>query len=149
MERIKSRRNNLRQAEVDQNKDEFKELFKEVQWMKKNAQRELSQGLEDEDILVEEYFSDEENGGDDIDDEDEEEDTTRRIFFCSRTHSQLSQFVREVKKSPFGNSISLVSLASRSVMCVNPSVSALKSQTAVNERCLDLKRRKAAKVHGE
>jgi len=149
MERIKSRRNNLRQVEVDQNKDEFKELFKEVQWMKKNAQRELSQGLEDEDILVEEYFSDEENGGDDIDDEEEEEDTTRRIFFCSRTHSQLSQFVREVKKSPFGNSISLVSLASRSVMCVNPSVSALKSQTAVNERCLDLKRRKAAKVHGE
>ena len=49
MERIKSRRNNLRQVEVDQNKDEFKELFKEVQWMKKNAQRELSQGLEDED----------------------------------------------------------------------------------------------------
>ena len=149
MERIKSRRNNLRQVEVDQNKDEFKELFKEVQWMKKNAQRELSQGLEDEDILVEEYFSDEENGGDDMDDEEEEEDTTRRIIFCSRTHSQLSQFVREVKKSPFGNSISLVSLASRSVMCVNPSVSALKSQTAVNERCLDLKRRKAAKVHGE
>ena len=52
MERIKSRRNNLRQVEVDQNKDEFKELFKEVHWMKKNAQRELSQGLEDEDILV-------------------------------------------------------------------------------------------------
>jgi len=147
MERIRSRRNTLKQAEMEQNKDEFNELFKEVQWMKKEAERELSQGLEDQDILVEEYFSDDEKEND-LDLEEEEEDTARRIFFCSRTHSQLSQFVREVKKSPFGNSISLVSLASRSVMCVNPAVSSLKSQTAINERCLDLKRRKAVKPEG-
>ena len=148
MERIKSRRNSLKQVELEQNKDEFNELFKEVKWMKKAAERELSQGLEDQDILVEEYFSDDERVNDDLEEEEEEEDTARRIFFCSRTHSQLSQFVREVKKSPFGNSISLVSLASRSVMCVNPAVSGLKSQAAVNERCLDLKRRKAAKPEG-
>ena len=148
MERIKSRRNNLKQVEMEQNKDEFNELFKEVQWMKKAVERELSQGVGDEDILVEEYFSDDEKVTDDLEEEAEDEDTARRIFFCSRTHSQLSQFVREVKKSPFGNSVSLVSLASRSVMCVNPTVSALKSQTAINERCLDLKRRKATKTEG-
>ena len=148
MERIRSRRNTLKQAEMEQNKDEFNELFKEVQWMKKEAERELSQGLEDQDILVEEYFSDDEKENDLDLEEEEEEDTARRIFFCSRTHSQLSQFVREVKKSPFGNSVSLVSLASRSVMCVNPAVSSLKSQTAINERCLDLKRRKAVKQEG-
>ena len=37
-------------------------------------------------------------------------------------------FFREVKKSPFGNDISLVSLASRNVMCINPAVKKLNSQ---------------------
>ena len=107
MVRIRERRKNINMTEIEQNKDEFNELFKEVQWMKKAAQKEMNQGPGDEDILVDEYLSDEEQE----DREDaEEEDTTRRIFFCSRTHSQLSQFVREVKKSPFGRSVSLVSV---------------------------------------
>ena len=71
MERIKSRRNSLKQAEMEQNKDEFNELFKEVQWMKKAAERELSQGLEDQDILVEEYFSDDEKVNDDLEEEED------------------------------------------------------------------------------
>ena len=91
---------------------------------------------------MEEYVSDEEQE----DKLEEEEDTSRRIFFCSRTHSQLSQFVREVKKSPFGESVSLVSLASRAVMCVNPTVKGLQSQAAINERCLELGRKKSSKL---
>ena len=139
MAKIRARRSQLNQTDIDQNKDEFNELFKEVKWIQKAAQREMSQGGGDEDILVEEYLSDEE-----VDDEFEadEEDTNRRIFFCSRTHSQLSQFVREVKKSPFGSDVSLVSLASRAVMCVNPSVKKLPSQAAINEKCLELGRKK-------
>jgi len=140
MAKIRARRSQLNQTDIDQNKDEFNELFKEVKWIQKAAQREMSQGGGDEDILVEEYLSDEE-----VDDEFEadEEDTSRRIFFCSRTHSQLSQFVREVKKSPFGSDVSLVSLASRAVMCVNPSVKKLPSQAAINEKCLELGRKKS------
>ena len=69
MERIKSRRNNLKQVEMEQNKDEFNELFKEVQWMKKAVERELSQGVGDEDILVEEYFSDDEKVTDDLEEQ--------------------------------------------------------------------------------
>lgn len=38
-----------------------------------------------------------------------------QIYYCSRTHSQLSQFVREVQKSPFGKDTRLVSLGSRQV----------------------------------
>ena len=139
LSKIKAKRNQLKQAEIEYQKDEFDELFKEVKWIQKAVQREISQGAGDEDILVEEYFSDEEGGGEDS----EEEDTSRRIFFCSRTHSQLSQFVREVKKSPFGSEVSLVSLASRAVMCVNPIVKKLPSQAAINEKCLELGRKKS------
>ena len=140
---IRRRRGEVKQAEVDKNKDEFEELFKEVKSIKKAVEREISQGPGDEDILLEEYFSDEEEDGDNLDGVEEEEDSVRRIYFCSRTHSQLSQFVREVKKSPFNNDVSLVSLASRGVMCVNPAVRKLQSQSAINEACLDLGRKKS------
>ena len=60
--KIKARRGQLNQVDIEQTKDEFNELFKEVKWMQKAAQREISQGAGDEDILVEEYFSDEEAG---------------------------------------------------------------------------------------
>ena len=40
---------------------------------------------------------------------------TLQIYFCSRTHSQLSQFVREVMKSPYGDGTRVVSLGSRQV----------------------------------
>ena len=140
---IRRRRGEVQQAEVEKNKDEFEELFKEVKSIKKAVERELSQGPGDEDILVEEYFSDEDGDVDDLDEEAEEEDTTRRIYFCSRTHSQLSQFVREVKKSPFSSDVTLVSLASRGVMCVNPAVKRLQSQAAINEACLELGRKKS------
>lgn len=49
----------------------------------------------------------------------EEEDTGKpsfkntKIFFCSRTHSQLSQFVHELKRSPYSEEISVVPLSSR------------------------------------
>ena len=38
-----------------------------------------------------------------------------KIYYCSRTHSQLDQFVKEVKKSSFGASTRVVSLGSRLV----------------------------------
>ena len=38
-----------------------------------------------------------------------------QIYYCSRTHTQLAQFVREVQKSPYGGSISVVTLGSRQV----------------------------------
>lgn len=57
-----------------------------------------------------------------------------KIIYASRTHSQISQFVKEVKRSPFGNNIRLCSLASRQQMCINEAVVNLKSMSAVNDR---------------
>ena len=38
-----------------------------------------------------------------------------QIFYCSRTHSQLAQFVREVQKSPYSDEIQVITLGSRQV----------------------------------
>ncbi|KAK4556199.1 ATP-dependent DNA helicase chl1 [Recurvomyces mirabilis] len=73
-----------------------------------------------------------------------------QVFFCSRTHSQLSQFVGELQRVhlPPGmppesddkseEPLKHVSLGSRKNLCINPKVAKLHSQTAVNERCVEL-----------
>merc|ERR1719228_1580574 len=131
--------------EEEKNIDEFNQLFKEVEWMKKSLDRG-DDGGEDDEFLIDDYVSDDEQAQADPypgEQEDEEEDNRLKIIFCSRTHSQLTQFVREVKKSPFANEVSLVSLASRNVMCINPAVKKLKSQAAINEKCLELGKKKS------
>ena len=56
--------------------------------------------------------------GSDTDEEDEEVAPKRRqIFFCSRTHSQLSQFVSELHRTPFAETLSVVAIAGRKVRC--------------------------------
>lgn len=68
---------------------------------------------------------------------------TRKILFCSRTHSQLSQFIHEVKASPFGTDARAVVLGSRQTLCINEKVLALKSLTQINDRCKDLQGKKS------
>ncbi|KAJ5767938.1 hypothetical protein N7533_000521 [Penicillium manginii] len=88
--------------------------------------------------------------------EQDDEDDSVKIFYCSRTHSQLSQFAGELRRVAFPSSIpsdpeaegkddlSLeervkhLSLGSRKNLCINPKVQALGNSTAINERCLDL-----------
>ncbi|KAL5361862.1 helicase C-terminal domain-containing protein [Aspergillus floccosus] len=79
-----------------------------------------------------------------------------KIFYCSRTHSQLSQFASELRRVTVPSSIPKdldvgpsgeetleervkhLSLGSRKNLCINPRVAALENPTAINERCLDL-----------
>lgn len=56
-----------------------------------------------------------------------------QIYFCSRTHSQLSQFIAEIKKSPY-SSVRTILLASRQNYCINKTVKNLKHLTLINER---------------
>jgi chromosome transmission fidelity protein 1 len=87
--------------------------------------------------------------------EDVEEEV--KVYFCSRTHSQLSQFVGELKrvKLPPGlppedgpkdvtEGVKQLSLGSRKNLCINPKVNKLESQTAVNERCIELQQSSTA-----
>ncbi|KAL6782475.1 XPD4 [Auxenochlorella protothecoides x Auxenochlorella symbiontica] len=66
-----------------------------------------------------------------------------QIIFCSRTHSQLSQFVGELRRTRFVDSLSLVVLGSRGALCINDAVARLGSPAAVNEACAELQRRPA------
>lgn len=65
----------------------------------------------EKDLILEDALSNSESS--------EEENTEEplfkntKIFFCSRTHSQLTQFVHELKRSPFSQDISVVPLSSR------------------------------------
>uniref|UniRef100_K3W6Y0 Helicase ATP-binding domain-containing protein n=1 Tax=Globisporangium ultimum (strain ATCC 200006 / CBS 805.95 / DAOM BR144) TaxID=431595 RepID=K3W6Y0_GLOUD len=73
-----------------------------------------------------------------------------KIIYCSRTHSQISQFVREIRKTVFGDHIRVVSLGSRKNLCTNPSVASLRSDLQMTDKCLDMlqgakKQTKAAK----
>jgi len=66
--------------------------------------------------------SDEEGSEDGFSDDDEEEEKQLKIYFCSRTHSQLSQFIMELKKTHFSNEINVVSLGSRKNLCINKGI---------------------------
>lgn len=80
-----------------------------------------------------------------------------KIFFCSRTHSQLTQFVGELRrlkippaippendekglvaKDTLSEELKHLTLGSRKNLCINSKVTALKHPTAMNERCLEL-----------
>ncbi|RPA73019.1 DNA repair helicase [Ascobolus immersus RN42] len=81
--------------------------------------------------------------------EDDLPDGTK-IYYCSRTHSQLSQFVNELRrvKVPTGipddtdtllaEEVKHLSLGSRKNLCINPAVNKLASTTSMNEKCLEL-----------
>ncbi|XP_036721870.1 ATP-dependent DNA helicase DDX11 isoform X3 [Balaenoptera musculus] len=104
----------------------------------------------EEELVLAEYESDKEKGstsGVDADEDDLEEEhvTKREIYYCSRTHSQLAQFVHEVQKSPFGKDTRLVSLGSRQNLCVNEDVRKLGSVQLINDRCVELQRSKHEK----
>ncbi len=97
--------------------------------------------------------------------EAEEQDEDRlKIIFCSRTHSQLTQFVNELRRvkpptsvppdlvgadqssgSELEEGVKHLALGSRKNLCINSKVNRLSSATAINEQCLDLQKPGTAK----
>ncbi|KAG6136637.1 hypothetical protein E4U38_001297 [Claviceps purpurea] len=93
-------------------------------------------------------------------DDDELVNEEIKIYYTSRTHSQLSQFISELRRPVFpaslpqafagGNEadkepVKLVPLSSRQRLCINPSVSRLGSVQAINDRCSELQQSKSTK----
>ncbi|KAL4805264.1 helicase C-terminal domain-containing protein [Aspergillus unguis] len=88
-----------------------------------------------------------------------------KIFYCSRTHSQLSQFAGELRRVTIPSSVPEVlreglteeeelserikhlPLGSRKNLCINPRVAALGNPTAINERCLEIQQPSTAEQH--
>ncbi|PON34974.1 DNA helicase (DNA repair), Rad3 type [Parasponia andersonii] len=124
--------------------------------------------LSDKEFLLEEYESEEEGalgdgkskrktmgvslssssdeeGGDGSGEKDEEEGKLK-VYFCSRTHSQLSQFIKELRKTVFSNEMKVVCLGSRKNFCINEEVLMLGNPARINERCLELQKKNNDKV---
>lgn len=103
----------------------------------------LEEDKEDYDILDD--FDETSNYLDEAENEDDKCQMTK-VLFASRTHSQLSQVINEIKKSPFGKYIRCTTLASRQNLCINPNVLKLKNLSEINEKCLDMQKSKSTKT---
>ena len=80
----------------------------------------------------------------------ETDDGRIRVVVASRTHSQLSQFVGELRRTRFAEVVAAVALGSRAQLCVNDEVLGTKggrvlSASTVAERCRDLQKQKGSK----
>ncbi|XP_034946686.1 ATP-dependent DNA helicase DDX11 [Chelonus insularis] len=116
---------------------------------KKNKDEVSKDGLEDSiaerndiDLLLEDFSLD--SDSDDEETKEEEEAEVVKIFFCSRTHSQLTQFIGEVKRSPYVAEISLVPLASRQNYCINKAVKSLNHINLINDKCIQMQKKKTS-----
>uniref|UniRef100_A0AAX7V306 Helicase ATP-binding domain-containing protein n=1 Tax=Astatotilapia calliptera TaxID=8154 RepID=A0AAX7V306_ASTCA len=146
-ERLEMIRNNVQlKYAVKRKSYEEDEAFKLLQ-LSKEEQVEATGDQEDEELIIAEYESDDESKIKTEKDEDDElvEEHVTKIYYCSRTHSQLAQFVHEVQKSPFSKDISVVTLGSRQNLCINEEVRQLGSIQRINDRCMEMQKNK----HGE
>ncbi|XP_053637963.1 ATP-dependent DNA helicase DDX11 isoform X1 [Cherax quadricarinatus] len=156
---LKERRHVIKRSNVQKVDDEFEELFRDLHEVQENVRRELSSisggemlSPEEASLLLDDYCSDDEAQKSSKENEEEDDSGCLKIYYCSRTHSQLSQFVHEVQKTAFGEDVRVVSLASRQNLCVNEAVNKLGNMSLINDKCLDLQRGKkgqATKCEGD
>ena len=76
----------------------------------------------------------------------------RKIIYAARTHSQLSQFISELRRTHWGSTVKVVALGSRSLLCGNEDVmysskdakvkKNRRSEAEITEMCLDMQKNK-------
>ncbi|CAH2071009.1 unnamed protein product, partial [Iphiclides podalirius] len=139
--RVSKLKNNINQRS---NENYFKfnnKIEKESENNKENIP--VDQEDEDDDLIV-----DNQDMKNDSDNEDaetgikDENESMNKIYISSRTHSQLSQFIGEIKRTAFKEDTRVVTLASRQHYCINSDVAKLKNVHLINERCLDMQKSK-------
>uniref|UniRef100_A0A8C5ALP8 DEAD/H (Asp-Glu-Ala-Asp/His) box helicase 11 n=1 Tax=Gadus morhua TaxID=8049 RepID=A0A8C5ALP8_GADMO len=112
------------------------ETLKLLQLSKGGEEEEALGDAEEEELIVAEYESDEDS---------KTKSKYVHIYYCSRTHSQLAQFVHEVQKSAFCQDVRVVTLGSRQNLCINEDVRRLGSIQRINDRCMEMQKNR----HGE
>ena len=58
-----------------------------------------------------------------------------KVIIASRTHSQISQLLKELKRTKYKDIFNVVTLGSRSQLCVNPCISKNSASNIVNDQC--------------
>eukprot|EP01041_Mallomonas_annulata_P006326 gene6326-12801_t len=101
----------------------------------------------DSEFLLEEYSSDKEDETNSLSSEDDSDDDSDdglpKLIYCSRTHSQVAQFVTEIKRTMYSK-IRCITLGSRKNLCVNENITRnnnQKSDAFISERCLELQKK--------
>lgn len=112
--------------------------------VKKRALKELEdESMDDIDLNDDNNLIIDEDYEDMTNEKNDQQYFRPKIFYCSRTHSQLSQFVNEFKKTKYFTenncSMMLVPLSSRINYCVNPSLKRLNNLNMINENCNELR----------
>lgn len=73
----------------------------------------------------------------------------RKIIYAARTHSQLSQFIGELRRTHWGETVKVVALGSRSLLCGNEDVlyasktnkkNSRRNESEITEMCLDMQK---------
>ncbi|XP_041970232.1 ATP-dependent DNA helicase DDX11 isoform X1 [Aricia agestis] len=147
-EYFKELQNRVAKCKLNTNKIEHyfkagsKNLKKEKENIEEKDKLDDKEPREDDDLLVENVENENEDGSEDDEIIEEEKDDSVKIYISSRTHSQLSQFVGEIKRTAFSDNTRVVTLASRQHYCINSDVSKLKNVNLINERCLDMQKSK-------
>lgn len=131
-EDAKKRRLQISDSKARRGPEEGDELTRECTSIARLLEEINEESRED---IVDDYDSD-----DDIPEIEDDDDSGPKIIYCSRTHSQLTQFVRELQKTAFSNSIRTVTLASRGNLCINDLVTRLGNLSLINDRCLDMQK---------
>ncbi|ELA42081.1 uncharacterized protein VICG_00930 [Vittaforma corneae ATCC 50505] len=70
-----------------------------------------------------------------------------KIYYCSRTHSQLSQVISELRSCKYR--YKSIILGSRKVYCVNNEVNKITNIDLLNDRCKEMIRDDSCKYHGK
>lgn len=145
-------------------KNKFNDLEKKIRFSKKSNLKSHSYTTErniekikdklsesDNEYIIEDYLSDDGKEkkeiykllNDDSSDEEIDQESIRdqlnlpQIYYCSRTHSQLSQFQEEISKTIYNGKIKSIILSSRKNLCINPVFKSMNEQ-ALNEKCTEL-----------
>ena len=63
----------------------------------------------------------------------------RKIIYAARTHSQLTQFVNELRRTAWGSDLRVVALGGRKALCGNQKLNG-KPEASLTEACLDLQK---------
>ncbi|KTW27717.1 hypothetical protein T552_02157 [Pneumocystis carinii B80] len=166
----KIRKEEISRMKLAKNRENF------IKKKRLDKKKDINEELEDENFLVDDYNSDEEFPGtihvksidsnnfspqvlqllqkleyrnensSFLDEEEYPEET--KIIYASRTHSQLTQFINELRRVSFPSTfeedniqpIKHITLASRKNLCINSKVLKLSDINSINEKCIELQK---------
>lgn len=148
---LETRREARRHAQVHEAPlENYSSLIDKIKVKNHNGGSNLAQDIlrstKELDAILEDEPLDEESLEKKMKEDCEEFVIRPKVYYASRTHSQLGQFINEIKKTQYSKSdlpekkISLTPLASRANLCVNPDVTKLKDPSAINEKCTEMQR---------